>query len=391
MRILYSYYALDSAGGADRMIAEKASWLAEHGYEVAIALAQQCGRPLSFPVSDKVKIVDMDIDFDEQYKYYRKLLRRYLIYRRCMQEYQRRMQAFIAEWKPDIIDSTIGRDISFLSRLKDGSVKMGEFHTSKENLRGFQEMAQRGPLFRIVAKWNQWRTEKAVGRLATLVCLTKTDAEAWQGIAKTTVIPNFFPFVPERQSTCEAKQAIAVGRYSKEKGFEYMVEAWRIVAGRHPDWTLNVYGGIGGEREKIERLVREAGIERQMRLYDATPDIEQRYTESSLLVMSSRVEGFPMVLLEAMACGVPCVAFDCHCGPRDIIRDGQDGIVSPYLDSKAMADNICRLIENTELRKQMGRKAAENVRRYDKEKIMHQWQQLFAKLTGKPTPPTEQR
>lgn len=106
----------------------------------------------------------------------------------------------------------------------------------------------------------------------------------------------------------------------------------------------------------------------------------EKYLESSIYAMSSRFEGFGMVLIEAMACGVPCVSFDCPYGPADVIKDGEDGFIVRYLDCKELADKICFLIENEETRKLMGRKARENIRRYSRETVMGKWTELFEKV-----------
>ena len=111
--------------------------------------------------------------------------------------------------------------------------------------------------------------------------------------------------------------------------------------------------------------------------------IMEEYLKSSIYVMSSVFEGFAMVLLEAMSCGLPCVSFDCPYGPRNVITDGEDGILVEYLNSQALADNICKLIENEELRKRMGSNGRRNVLRFSRETIMLQWVELFKSLTNK--------
>lgn len=387
MRILYSYDCLTTVGGADRILAEKASWLADHGFEVAMTLSQQCGRPMRFAPSDKVKIVDLGVDFDEQYKYYRNLPRRGWIYLRCMWQFKRRFKAFVRQWKPDIIINTLGRDTGFLSRLGDGSIHIAETHLAKPYIRFLNQMEARGGIQKYVARYTRRQMEQATARLDCLVCLTQADAGMWSASPhvdsrklRIEVIPDFLTMQPSRQADCQAKSCIAVGRMAEQKGYDYMVEAWETVAQRHPDWKLNIYGAYELAQEKVEKLIADKGLAGSITLHKPTNKIMECYPENSIMVLSSRFEGFGMVLQEAMQCGVPCVAFDCPCGPRDIIADGQDGILTPYLDTKALAEGICKLIENPELRKQMGRKAAENIRRYDKETIMRQWQQLFAEL-----------
>jgi glycosyltransferase involved in cell wall biosynthesis len=116
-------------------------------------------------------------------------------------------------------------------------------------------------------------------------------------------------------------------------------------------------------------------------LHHPTDDIMHEYLQSSVCVLSSRYEGFSLVILEAMSCGVPVVSFDCPYGPRQIIRDGEDGLLVEYLNPQALADGICRLIEDAELRKHMGQAARQNILRFSKDAVMKQWEELFRNIT----------
>jgi glycosyltransferase involved in cell wall biosynthesis len=170
-----------------------------------------------------------------------------------------------------------------------------------------------------------------------------------------------------------------VARYNDAKGYEYMVEAWQSVHERYPDWTLNVYGS-GELHDDVIRWIQERHLSGCMILHEPVDNIMEKYLESSIFVMSSRYEAFPMVLLEAMACGVPCVSFDCPYGPRNIIRNGEDGLLVEYLNSQALADAVCRLIEDVPLRKQFGATARQNIQRFSRDAVMHQWDELFNTL-----------
>ena len=117
-------------------------------------------------------------------------------------------------------------------------------------------------------------------------------------------------------------------------------------------------------------------------MHEPTDNIREKYLESSICVVSSRYEGFSMVILESMACGVPVVSFDCPHGPRNIIRNGEDSILVEYLNTQAMADNICELIEQPEQRKALGAKAQENIKRFSRDCVMKQWTTLFEELKG---------
>ena len=115
-------------------------------------------------------------------------------------------------------------------------------------------------------------------------------------------------------------------------------------------------------------------------IHNYTSDISSEYASSSICAVTSYFEGFSLVLLEAMKHGVPCVAFDCPFGPRNIIRNGEDGLLIDYLNTKALADGICRLIEDKELRSAMGCRARENILRFSREHVMQQWVDLFDSL-----------
>ena len=174
------------------------------------------------------------------------------------------------------------------------------------------------------------------------------------------------------------KNVIAVGRYSHQKGFDLLVEAWSVVAKKHPDWILNVYGD--GDRTELQNKIDELNLTKSFIANEKTDAIIQKYLESSIFVLSSRYEGFGLVLIEAMNCGVPPVSFACPTGPKDIITHGEDGILVENGNIEQLAEKICYLIENEDVRKKMGRNARENVKKFKKEIIMDQWKKLFEML-----------
>ena len=377
MKIIYIYSELVTKGGTDRVLTEKANYLAENGYDVTIVTESQMGRPPIFALSPRVKLLDIGIDFNRQYGH--NILYRACLYLTYIQRYKRRLKRILMQQRPDIVVTTLGRSLDFLTSIHDGSIKIGEAHTTKEHLRNFHLLEQRGWLFRLLVK--RWRKQqmKSIQKLQALVLLTRQDADDWAGTTRTCVIPNSLPFYPEERSTCEAKQAIMVGRYNDAKGYDYLIDAWAIVNRKHPDWKLNVYGS-GEMHDDVRRWIDERGLQDTIIMNEPTDDIMHRYLESSLCVVSSVFEGFSMVLLEAMACGLPVVSFDCPWGPRNIIRDGEDGLLVDYLNTQALADTICRVIEDKELRLRLGSNAKKNIARYAKENVMKQWTDLFESL-----------
>lgn len=158
-----------------------------------------------------------------------------------------------------------------------------------------------------------------------------------------------------------------------------LAEAWVSVHTKHPDWTLTIYGS-GRIDQKTNSIIKQYHMEDSFLIVQPVKNIIDKYLESSIYVMSSRFEGFGMVLAEAMACGVPCISFDCPYGPSDIIKDGEDGLLVANANIEQLAQKICHLIEHDDERSRMGTKAKENIKRYSRETIMEKWAKLFDQL-----------
>ena len=378
MKITYIYTALVTRGGADRVITEKANWLANYGYDVMIVTDTQLGREPIYPLSPKVVLHDLAIDFSLEYGH--SLPVRAWWYFKLMRKYRKKLTSVLMKRQSDIVITTLGRDLDFLTKINDGSVKIGESHIARQFSRNFHLMEQKGGLHKLIAKSWRKKQERDVSRLDALVLLTQEDANSWKGVTKTFVIPNPTPFYIEESSTCESHKAICVGRLNEQKGYDYLIDAWAIVSKRHPDWILNAYGS-GEIRDELLKRIDEKGISKSLILNEPTSKIIDKYLESSIYVMSSRFEGFPMVLLEAMSCGLPCVSFDCPNGVKDLIADGRNGYLAEYLNVAELADRICDLIENVSERKRMGCTAKNDVKKYLPNIVMSLWMNLFSKMS----------
>ena len=184
--------------------------------------------------------------------------------------------------------------------------------------------------------------------------------------------------ITPKEVNYESKRVISAGRYMTEKGFDRLLKVWSLVNKQFYDWHLYIFGNV--DRTAYQRIAEHMQLCNTVHLMPATKDIAEEFSKSSIYVMSSRYEGFGLVLAEAMSCGLPCVSFDCPYGPREIIRNGEDGFLVEDGNIDELAQKLKQLMSNKELRKTMGAKAAMNITRYKPETIMAQWIKLFQSI-----------
>lgn len=377
-KIAYCIPSLYWPSGMERVISLKANYFAEHfDYDIYIILTDGKDKEPYFPLSPKVNIINLDVNFDHSYG--KSLLIRLFLYLCKQITYRRRLTNCLMNLRPDITISTIRREINFITSIKDGSIKFGEIHFSRANYRDLNQ--EKLPLFlkKIMVKLWMNQLVSRINRLEKFVVLTHEDRKLWIDVEKNIIetIHNPISFIPKKISNCQNKTVIAVGRYTYQKGFDLLIKAWDIVNKKHPDWQLHVYGG--GDRRIYQEQIENFGLQNNCFLHPASPNIEDKYIESSIFAFSSRYEGFGMVLVEAMSCGIPPVSFDCPCGPKDIIQDGVTGFLVKNSNYLLLAERIIYLIENDELRIEMGKKAKIRASEFSMDFIAQQWKQLFEK------------
>lgn len=372
LKIAYCLPSLYIPGGMERVLTIKANYFADVlGYDITLILTDGKDKEPFYQLSPRIKVIQLDVDFEALW--HQPLHKKALIFLQKQRIYKRRLTETLIRLRPDITISMLRREINFINSIADGSIKIGELHVNKSNYRTLGEKGQ-NPIKRLLSSFWMHQLNRSLKKLSRFVILTHEDRENWKYLPNTAVIPNPLPFFPEEQSDCDNKEVIAVGRYVYQKGFDLLIEAWRIVAEQHPDWQLRIYGS--GDRSEFIRLKEKYGLT-SFHLEGETPEITKYYCKSSIFVLSSRYEGFGMVITEAMACGVPPVSFACPCGPRDIIRDKEDGLLAENGNIRQLAEKISYLIEHDDVRKKMGRQARANVERFHMEAIADQWKALF--------------
>lgn len=376
-KIVYCTPALYMAGGVERVLTLKANYFAEHfGYDITIILTEGIGKPLFYPLSDKVKVINLNIGFEELWTC--SFLKKVFVYLRKQRLYKKSLTKELMRICPDITISLLRREINFFNNLPDGSIKIGELHVNRANYRNF-EAGDSNFIKNLFAKFWMNSLVSHLKGLNRFVVLTEEDKSAWKELNNVEVIPDPLSFDIDQVSPLANKRVIAVGRYVYQKGFDLLLQAWAKVEKQTLDWELVIYGM--GDRSPYERMIDGLSIDRnRCHLYGPVDDIKREYLSSSLFVFSSRFEGFGMVLIEAMACGLPVISFDCPCGPKDIIRHQEDGLLVSSGNTEKLAESMMLLLSNEKLRQQMSSKAIMNVRRFQINEIAQQWKALFKGL-----------
>lgn len=363
MRLLYITNGINGAGGLERVLAIKTSYLADKlGYEVHILSLNEPQIQPFYEFSSNVQFHSCNVEGN--------IFQYFFAYRQGIYNVVKKIH-------PDVISvCDDGLKGFFIPLLLDKRIpKVYERHVSK-----VIEMNDSFSLIKRVSIQIKWRIMSYLAKyFDAFVVLTKGNLNEWDTLKNSVVIPNPLSFYPDNSSNLKSKKVIAVGKQGYQKGYDLLLKAWEKVVKNNSDWELEIYGKFE-PKENLVELADELGIAKNVRFFSPTQQIEEKYLEVSIFVLSSRFEGFGMVLIEAMACGLPCVSFDCPHGPSDIINHMEDGLLVLNGDTEQLANALIDLIAYDEKRKFIGATAKENVKRYLPQHIMPIWDKLFRKL-----------
>ncbi|MGJ1387085.1 glycosyltransferase family 4 protein [Sphingobacterium spiritivorum] len=376
MKIIYCIVGTFNSGGMERVLANKANYLVSEGHDVSIITTDQKGRSPYFTLDPRIQHHDLGINYKDDLE--KNVLARIAAFVVKQRRHRKRLREVLKKLDADIVISMFDHDASFLYKINDRSKKILEIHFSRYK----RIQYNRKGLWKWIDKYRAVQDLNIVKRYDSFVVLTEEDKEYWGDLLHMTVIPNANSFVAEEQAHLKAKNVIAVGRYDYQKGFDNLIRIWQQVHQVHPDWMLNIYGQ-GPLKQYLQQLIDELILSEVIHLCAPVKNIEKEYVNSSVLVMTSRYEGFGLALTEAQSCGVPLVAYACKCGPRDIIDSGRNGFLIEEDDSEDFVKKINLLIENEDLRLQMGKHALEMSEHYSEKVIMKKWLNLFNDLSGK--------
>ena len=358
------------------MLLNKVTYLVERlGWEVVVVTTDQKGRAPFYALPNQVRMIDLGINYtDDNGKNPCAKIYGYLWRKRL---HKQRLTEVLLREKADVVVSLFPSESSFIPKINDGSKKVLELHFNKF----FRLQYSRLGLLGLIDRWRTRADDRLVRKFDKFVVLSNEDREYWGDVPNIEVIPNAALINGSGYATIESKRVIAVGRLDYQKGFDRLIKAWEIVCRDEylSDWHLDIFGQ-GEWRDMLQQMIDERSLQDRVTLNSPTKDIAKEYASSSMLVMSSHYEGFPMVMIEAMACGLPVVTFDYKCGPRDIIDHESNGLLVKDGDIAGLAEALMRLMDDEDLRQKMSENAKLVVERYAEDRVMGEWQKLYKKL-----------
>lgn len=385
MKLLYILGNIINKAGVERIMTQKINYLAETGHDISLLTTDQNNQPLSFPISKNVHhlSVNAPIPSRTDYSFFKWLS----LFYNARSVFAKVINSVVMEELPDIIIcTTYSFDVlDLLTRIchKKRIKLIIESHIQLTNV-FMQPRLAYNSILSFYGKIHDHYILHYIRKASMLVCLTNEDMKSWKKllIENVCVVPNMITIRPPKTINYSVKRIIAVGRYSEQKGFDMLIKAWGKLSPKYKDWHLYIFGNE--DRSSYEEMAKKEKCQDTCHCMPVTEDIATEYGKSSIFVMSSRYEGMPLVLIEAMSSGLACVSYNCPNGPSDIINDGIDGLLAINGDVDDLTNKMETLICNESLRSKMGTTAKHNIERYSPNAIMQQNMMLYHRiLNGK--------
>lgn len=377
MKIVYCTDSICYLGGIQNITITKANGLAQIGHQVWIIVTDNKYSPLH-PVDPKVQVINLDINyFEDDWKSKFYVIKSILIKRK---KHKKAIAKVLNDINPDVIISTGTSEKNFLPniRLNSTPIFIREIHNQK----GYRLLHARSLFEKIMAIIGNWYDYSwNINKYDQIVVLTNEDKELnWKNNSKVSVISNPVTFDTNiKTAPLTNKKIITAGRLVHQKNYKSLINAWKIVNQKHPDWQLEIWGD-GVLKNELSKQINTLGLNNKVLLMGYINDIISRMLQASGCVLSSLYEGISLVLIEAMSCGLPIVSYACQCGPKDLIEHGKNGFLCEVNDETKLAEYICSIIEDEKLRIKMGQASKKKSEEFSIEKIATQWINLFQTL-----------
>jgi glycosyltransferase involved in cell wall biosynthesis len=379
MRILIIHRSFALVGGAERVITDKANYLANAGHQLMLVSYEQGQHPIPYELHTSIECKDLKCRFFTLSKY--PPLKRVWHFIRLRSQFRKSLRDIVASFRADVV--VMASDWQTLIDVvlaASGNVPViAEFHNTYDYV--MRNLDNSGSLLKQkLTKLYCWHNLKNLRRCARLVVLTNADETNWRRhFSNVDVIPNPVTAYPDLIDDIpkDNGRIIFVGRFNHEKRLDRLISAFNVIAEKYPEWHVDIFGE-GNEKQKILDQIASLNLERRIVVHKPTKAIYDEYKRSELLVLCSEYEAYSLVLVEAMSCGVPCVSMDCPVGPREIIQDGVNGLLAKDGDVEDLATKIEWMITHEAERQMMGKKAREFASTRRLSVIMSRWLDVYS-------------
>lgn len=379
MKIIYCVSSVSSIGGITKITIDKANYFSVLGHDVTVVTTEDFNKDVLYAINPSVKLVSLNINY--KYLYLNNLFLRSFFLLKKRREHKLLLKDIISSISPDYIIDTCGFEIPFLKKVKGDAKIIHEAHSHYYDrvisLNQRYNNIFKKIFFRIIVSISQVMKLRRLKSFDAVVVLSEAEKKLWYGIKNLYVIENFIIDSDEDfTSNCQSKKVITAGRLNKMKGLSVLVDIWKHIHDKFPEWKLEIYGD-GDEYENILEQIKFNGLEESIKIYDSVSNIFKKLQSSSVFVTTSQLESFGMTIIEAQSVGLPVVAFDCPTGPRELISHGEDGFLVKLNEQDEFILHLSKLLSSYALRVEMGQAGYKNSRRFSQEKIMRKWVFLF--------------
>ena len=378
MKLVYCVPAMGNPGGMEKILTDKINYLVEvFNFEVTIITTDQKDSPYFFSLNDKVNLIDFGLNFSDDFDLC--LIKKLVSFKLKNSIYKKKLQNFLKDADVDICISLGGRELEFLYKLNTRAKKICEIHFAKSIRKQFITSRKKGKIWEMLGDIRTRQLIKQTKNVDQLVVLSKNDEKEWLKTNRNvTQIYNFTDIGSDKIAETKKKRVIAVGRLDAQKGFDLLIDAWQIVHEKSNDWKLDIFGQ-GEWKDLLTNKILDYKLQDVVSLKGVSKNIKKEFYDGSVFVLSSRYEGFGLVLLEAISCGLPSVSFNCDHGPAEMIEENS-GILVEKENVTELAKGLLTLINDENLRTEMGINAKQKSLEFSKSIIMEQWKELFISL-----------